>query len=70
MNEIARLRELESDCRQRAQSEPEKKWYWLAQAARFEIQANLPADESTSEPNAPEVRLASWPLGEDVRRLD
>lgn len=69
MNELTRLRELEVDCRQRAQSEPERKWYWLAQAAKYQIQANLAVAENTTEPNAPEVRLASWPIGGDERRL-
>ena len=69
MNELTRLRELEADCRQRAQSEPERKWYWLAQAAKYQIQANLAVAENTTEPNAPEVMLASWPLGGDERRL-
>jgi len=68
MKEITRLRELEADCRQRAQSEPERKWYWLAQAAKYQIQANLVVAENTTEPSAPEVRLASWPIGEDERR--
>jgi hypothetical protein len=69
MKEITRLRELEADCRQRAQSEPERKWYWLAQAAKYQIQANLEVAENATEPNAPEVRLASWPIGGDERRL-
>lgn len=69
MKEIARLRELEADCRRRAQNEPERKWHWLAQAAKYQIQANLIVAENPSETNAPEVRLASWPLGGDERRL-
>ena len=69
MKEIARLRELEADCRQRAQREPERKWFWLAQAARYQTQATLEAAEMSTEPNAPEVMLASWPLGGDERRL-
>jgi len=69
MKEIARLRELEAGCRQRAQSEPERKWYWLAQAARYQTQADFDVVEESTEPNAPEVRLASWPLGWDERRL-
>ena len=40
MNEAIRLRELEAECRQRALSEPEKKWYWLAQAAKYQVQAS------------------------------
>jgi len=69
MKEITRLRELEGDCRQRAQSEPERKWYWLAQAAKYQMQANLEVAENATEPNAPEVRLASWPIRRDERRL-
>ena len=69
MKEIARLRGLEADCRQRALSEPERKWYWLAQAAKYHIQANLVVAENAAEPNAPEVRLANWPIGVDERRL-
>lgn len=60
MNEITRLRELEADCRQRALSEPERKWYWLAQAAKYQIQANLVVAETATEPSAPEIRLATW----------
>jgi hypothetical protein len=70
MKELTRLRELESDCRQRAQSEPERKWYWLAQAAKYQIQAALVIAENGTEPNTPEVRLASWPMGGGERRLD
>ena len=40
MQEANRLRELEAECRQRALSEPDKKWYWLAQAAKYQVQAN------------------------------
>ncbi|QWG22636.1 hypothetical protein KMZ93_22185 [Bradyrhizobium sediminis] len=69
MKEIARLRELEADCRRRAQSEPERKWYWLAQAARYRTQAALEAAEMSTEPSAPEVKLASWPMVRDERRL-
>ena len=70
MTEIARLRELEADCRQRAQSEPERKWHWLAQAAKYQVQANLEVAENAAEPNAPEVRLANWPIGGSERRLN
>jgi len=69
MKEIARLRGLEADCRERALSEPEKKWHWLAQAAKYQIQANLVVAENAAEPNVPEVRLANWPIGVDERRL-
>ena len=69
MQEATRLRELEAECRQRALSEPEKKWYWLAQAAKYQIQANLEITQFPAEPNAPDITLASWPLGRDERRL-
>ena len=69
MKELTRLRELEADCRQRAQSEPERKWYWLAQAAKYQIQTNLEAAENATEPSAPEIRLANWPIGGGERRL-
>jgi hypothetical protein len=69
MIELTRLRELEADCRRRAQSEPERKWYWLAQAAKYQVQANLEGAANVTEPNAPEVRLASWLIGGDERRL-
>ncbi|WP_291858291.1 hypothetical protein [Bradyrhizobium sp.] len=69
MKEIAQLRELEADCRQRAQHEPERKWYWLAQAAKYQTQANFAVPEESAVPNAPEVKLASWPMGADDRRL-
>jgi hypothetical protein len=69
MTDIAGLRELEADCRARAQSEPERKWYWLAQAAKYRTQANFDVTENSAEPNAPEVKLASWPIRTDERRL-
>ena len=40
MNEVTRLCELEAECRLRALSEPGKKWYWLAQAAKYQVQAS------------------------------
>ena len=40
MNEVTRLCELEAECRLRALSEPDKKWYWLAQAAKYQVQAS------------------------------
>ena len=69
MKELTRLRELEADCRRRAQSEPERKWYWLAQAAKYQIQANLEAAETAPEPSEPEIRLANWPMGGGERRV-
>ena len=62
MTEIARLRELEAECRQRAQREPERKWHWLAQAAKYQAQTVCEITETFAEPVPPEVRLASWPI--------
>ena len=69
MKEIAELRELEAECRRRAQSEPERKWYWLAQAAKYRTQANFEISEASAEPSAPEIKLANWPIGGGERRL-
>jgi hypothetical protein len=69
MKEIARLRKLEADCRQQAENEPERKWYWLAQAAKYRTQEIFSVPEDSAEPNAPEIRLASWPIRADERRL-
>jgi len=69
MTEIARLFELEADCRQRAQSEPARQWYWLAQAAMYLTRANFAVAETSAEPDAPDIKLASWLIGEDHRRL-
>ena len=66
MKDISQLRELESNCRQRALSEPERKWYWLAQAAKYHTQADCEICDDFSD--APEVKLASW-LGGDARQL-
>jgi len=72
MNEIVRLRKLEAECRQRALSEPDKKWYWLAQAAKYQVQANQKIafhSEEHSTTDSPEVQLAQWRHGRDERRL-
>lgn len=72
MNEITRLRELETECRRRALSEPDKKWYWLAQAAKYQVQANQKIafrSEERSTADSPEVQLAQWRHGRDERRL-
>ena len=72
MQEAIRLRELEAECRQRALSEPDKKWYWLAQAAKYQVQASqkiaFHAEETTTA-DSPEVKLAQWSHGRDERRL-
>ena len=72
MQEAIRLRELESECRQRALSEPDKKWYWLAQAAKYQVQANQKLvfhSEEANAPDSPEIKLAQWSHVRDERRL-
>jgi hypothetical protein len=72
MNEAIRLRELEAECRQRALSEPDKKWYWLAQAAKYQVKASQKIAFRSDEANTadfPEVKLAQWSHGRDERRL-
>jgi hypothetical protein len=73
MKETARLRKLEADCRQRAQGEPERKWYWLAQAAKYQVQIDREIafhfeECNTPESNAPEVKLTQWAMVRDARR--
>ena len=63
MQEAIRLRELEAECRQRALSEPDKKWYWLAQAAKYQVQANQKLAFHSEEANAPDSRRSSWRNG-------
>jgi hypothetical protein len=72
MKETARLRQLEAECRRRALSEPQRKWYWLAQAAKFQTQAVQKIAfhlEDCTTADSPEVKLAHWPNGPDARRL-
>jgi hypothetical protein len=72
MQEAIRLRELEAECRQRALSEPDKKWYWLAQAAKYQVQASQKIafrSEESHTADFPEVKLAQWSHGRDERRL-
>ena len=72
MQEAIRLRELEAECRQRALSEPDKKWYWLAQAAKYQVQASQKLafrSEEANTPDFPEVKLAQWSHGRDERRV-
>ena len=72
MNEADRLRELETECRVLALSEPDKKWYWLAQAAKYQVQANQKIAfrfEEANTADTPEIKLAHWPHGRDERRL-
>ena len=71
MNEAIRLRQLEAECRQRAVSEPDKKWYWLAQAAKYQVQASQKIAFRSEEANTadfPEVKLVQWSHGRDERR--
>jgi|SRR5258708_38514482 hypothetical protein len=70
MKEAARLRELEAECRQRALDEPQRQWYWLAQAAKYQVQAVRQIAfhfEECNTTDSPEVKLAQWP--DDGRRL-
>jgi hypothetical protein len=72
MQEAIRLRELEAECRQRALSEPDKKWYWLAQAAKYQVQANQQLAfqaEETKTPDSPEIKLVQWSHVRDERRV-
>jgi hypothetical protein len=72
MNEATRLRELEAECRQRALSEPDKKWYWLAQAAKYQVQANQKLafhSDETNAPDSPEIKLVQWSHVRDERRV-
>jgi len=72
MKEAAHLRHLEAECRQRALSEPQRRWYWLAQAAKFQTQAvqQIAFDlDDCNTADCPEVKLAQWPNGPDARRL-
>jgi hypothetical protein len=71
MQEAARLRELEAECRQHALDEPERKWYWLAQAAKYQVQADQQTafqSEQFETADSPEVVLVQWPNGRDERR--
>ncbi len=71
MNEVTRLCELEAECRLRALSEPDKKWYWLAQAAKYQIQASQKIAfrfEKPATARTPEVKLVQWSHGRDERR--
>ena len=72
MKEAIRLRELEAECRQRALSEPDKKWYWLAQAAKYQVQASQMLafhSEESSAPRTPEIKLSQWSHVRDERRV-
>jgi hypothetical protein len=72
MQEAIRLRELEAECRQRALSEPDKKWYWLAQAAKYQVQANQKLAFQLGRgqrPDSPEIKLAQWSHVRDERRV-
>lgn len=72
MKEAIRLRELEAECRERAQSEPDRKWYWLAQAAKYQVLASRKVAyllEEGSAPKAPEIKLSQGSHERDVRRM-
>ena len=69
MKDISQLRELESNCRRRALSEPERKWYWLAQAAKYQVQASQKIAFRFEKPaRTPEVKLKLWSHRRDQRR--
>ena len=69
MNEVTRLCELEAECRLRALSDPERKWYWLAQAAKYQVQASQKIAFRFEKPSrAPEVKLKLWSHRRDQRR--
>jgi hypothetical protein len=71
MNEVTRLCELEAECRLRALSEPGKKWYWLAQAAKYQVQASQTIAfrfEKPATARTPEVKLKLWSHRRDQRR--
>jgi hypothetical protein len=71
MNEVTRLCELEAECRLRALSEPDKKWYWLAQAAKYQVHASQKIAfrfEKSGPADTPEVKLKQWSYGRDERR--
>jgi hypothetical protein len=72
MKEIVHLRQMEADCRQRAVTDPEKQWYWLAQAARYQFQLDVEIASDVEECNRdefipPEIRLAEWPMEHERR---
>jgi hypothetical protein len=72
MNDANRLRELEAECRHRAVGEPDKKWYWLAQAAKYQVQANQKLafqSEDSGAPDTPEIKLVQWSHARDERRV-
>ena len=59
MNEVTRLCELEAECRLRALSEPDKKWYWLAQAAKYQVQESQKIAFALKSPARPTLRRSS-----------
>lgn len=72
MKEAIRLRELEAECRERAASEPDRKWYWLAQAAKYQILASRTIafhSEPDHPPKTPEIKLSQGSHERDVRRM-
>ena len=53
-------------------SEPDKKWYWLAQAAKYQVQANQKLafhSDETNAPDSPEIKLVQWSHVRDERRV-
>ena len=65
MEEVIRLRKLEAECRMQAVVEPKKKWTWLAQAAKYQFQADMEIAFHFEECNttkliAPEIKLTRF----------
>ena len=53
-------------------NEPDKKWYWLAQAAKYQVQANQKVafqSEEPAAPDTPEIKLVQWSHVRDERRV-
>ena len=72
MTEAILLRELEAECRERAAREPDRKWYWLAQAAKYQILASRKIAyllEESGAPKTPEIKLAQGSHERDARRV-
>jgi hypothetical protein len=65
MKEVIRLRQLEAECRMKTVVEPEKKRAWLAQAAKYQFQADMEIafhfeECNTTESIAPEIKLRRY----------
>jgi hypothetical protein len=72
MKEIAHLREIGSGLSATSSNRPEKQWYWLAQAARYQFQLDAEIASDVEECNRdefipPEIRLTEWPMQHERR---